>query len=260
MMNPLNKPEKSNNSYEKSEPITILKRSNLQEFPERLSGFIVLINKPANWTSFDVVKKIRHIVRVKKVGHSGTLDPFATGLLLLGVGKGTRQLNALSALSKSYRALIRLGVETDTYDRTGTIAAEKEVRIADMETIERAVQEMSGEIIQIPPMYSAKKKNGRRLYKLARQGVQVERDAVPVTIHRVKILNWQAPLLELFLHVSKGTYIRAYAHDLGKKLGTGAHLADLERLAINRFHLSESLTIKEFETFWRQRGLSVVWK
>lgn len=237
----------------------ILRKNNTSDFPKEISGFVVLINKAAGWTSFDVVKKIRNIVRVKKVGHAGTLDPFATGLMLVGLGKATKQLTQFSALSKSYRAVIQFGVQTDSYDRTGKIIAENEISGLKAEAIENAVRSMSGEIDQIPPMYSAKKKDGVRLYKLARKNIQVERQAVPVTIHRAEILDWQLPFLEMFLDVSKGTYIRSYAFDLGNQLGVGALLYELERVSIDTFCIDESFSIEEFESFWKQQGPGVVW-
>lgn len=239
--------------------LTVL-QNNSTELPEEIQGLIVLINKPSGWTSFDVVKKIRNTVRVKKAGHSGTLDPFAEGLMLIGIGKGTKQLTALSALSKSYRAVIQFGVETDSYDRTGTITAENDTSGLSLDAVEKVLQTMSGEIEQTPPMFSAKKKDGIRLYKLARKNIEVERKAVRITIHDVKILDWQPPLLEILLDVSKGTYIRSYAHDLGRKLGVGASLKELERLTIDRYNLEDSFTIQEFIEFWKSHGPGVKWK
>lgn len=220
----------------------------------------MLINKAPDWTSFDVVKKIRNIVRVKKVGHSGTLDPFASGLLLVGVGRGTKELTRLSALSKTYRAVIRFGRQSDTYDRTGKISAEKDISALTEQAIAGAVHSMSGKIMQIPPMYSARRKNGVRLYKLARKNIEVERRPVEVSIERADILKWQAPFLEMLLQVSKGTYIRSYAFDLGTLLGVGALLQELERVSIDNFHLNDSFSLEEFEKFWKRQGSDIVWK
>jgi len=240
--------------------LMVLQKNNCTELPEEIQGLVVLINKPADWTSFDVVKKIRNIVRGKKTGHSGTLDPFAEGLMLIGIGRGTKQLADLSALSKSYRAVVQFGVETDSYDCTGNITAENDPGGLDQQAIENALQSMRGEIEQVPPMFSAKKQNGVRLYKLARKNIEIERKAVKVTIHDVKIINWQPPDLELLLDVSKGTYIRSYAHDLGQKLGPGASLKELERLTIDKYKLEDSFAIREFEAFWKDRGAGVKWK
>ena len=237
----------------------ILEKNKPADFSTTSSGFVVLIDKEESWTSFDVVKKIRNITRVKKVGHAGTLDPFATGLMLVGLGKATKELSRLSALSKSYRALIRFGVETDSYDRTGKVVAERDCGGLSLEKIEQRVHAMRGEIEQTPPMYSAKKKNGVRLYKLARKNIEVERQPVTVTIHRVQILKWQAPFLEIDLDVSKGTYVRSYAYDLGRALGVGAVLHELRRTAIDQFRVEDSFKMVEFEAFWKQRGSDIAW-
>ncbi len=213
---------------------------------------VVLINKPENWTSFDVVNKIRRALKIKKVGHAGTLDPFATGLLIVGLGKGTRALQEFMNLEKEYRALIKLGVETDTYDVTGKLVREQSVEHLTITDVERVVSEMQGEILQTPPMFSAKKVNGVPLYKLARKGKTVERKPQKVTVFRANILDWQPPLLEMELKVSKGTYIRSYAHDLGKKLGVGGCLQKLERTAIGDFTVQQSFELDAFIEFWKQ--------
>jgi len=210
------------------------------------SGFIILIHKEQNWTSFDVVKKLRNVLKVKKVGHGGTLDPFATGLMLIGAGKGTKALTELSGLSKQYRAKIRFGIVTDTYDRTGEVIEENETGPLTLKGVERAVETFKGEIMQQPPMYSAKKVNGVRLYKLARKNIEVERQPQAVQIYDAQILDWQNPYLLIDLNVSKGTYIRSYAYDLGKTLGVGGCLEELERTAIDRYKLEDSFTVSKF--------------
>ncbi len=217
-----------------------------------LAGCVVLIHKPEDWTSFDVVKKIRSALRIKKVGHGGTLDPFATGLMLIGLGRGTRELGRLSGLSKVYRAEIRFGAETDTYDRTGTIVKETDCTSLRIEAIKKVVAEMSGEIQQVPPMYSAKRVNGVRLYKLARKKVEVEREAQTVQIFNAQIETWDSPVLRMTLHVSKGTYIRSYAHDLGQKLHCGAYLNQLQRTSIEQYRLEDSFTIEEFIATYKE--------
>ncbi len=216
------------------------------------AGCVALIHKPEDWTSFDVVKKIRSALRIKKIGHGGTLDPFATGLMLIGIGKGTKELGRLSGLSKVYRAEICFGAETDTYDRTGTVVNEADCTHLSFEAIQKAVAEMSGKIRQVPPMYSAKRVNGVRLYKLARKNVEVEREAQTVQIFKADIEAWDKPILRMTLHVSKGTYIRSYAHDLGQKLGCGAYLNQLQRTAIEQYRLEDSFTIGKFIATYKE--------
>ncbi|MGD9487926.1 MAG: tRNA pseudouridine(55) synthase TruB [Calditrichaceae bacterium] len=232
--------------------IPILKKNSVMSGDGLEKGFLVLINKEENWTSFDAVKKIRNYLKVKKVGHAGTLDPFATGLLIIGVGKGTKMMADLSGLSKTYRALIKFGIETDTYDRTGNIVRETATDHLELSGIESAIQKMTGNLEQVPPMYSAKKVNGQTLYKLARKGVEIERKPVNITIHEARLLSWENPLLSLDLNVSKGTYIRSYAHELGEILGVGACLEELERSSIGQYKLEDSFTINEFIGYWKE--------
>jgi tRNA pseudouridine55 synthase len=236
--------------------IPVLARNNLRIDAFGYDSCLALIDKDTDWTSFDVVNKIRRITGFKKAGHAGTLDPFATGLLLIGLGKATKELSRLSGLSKTYEASIRFGEETDTYDRTGQIVGTASADGLTAGQIEAAVRQMSGEIMQLPPMYSAKKIDGVRLYKLARKNQQVERPAVAVTIHEAQILSWEKPVLQIRLKVSKGCYIRSYAHDLGQALGCGAHVAELRRTAIDEFSVGDSLKITEFVTFWRNKDLT----
>ena len=234
--------------------IPVLSKVNTALLPDKEEGFVVLIHKEADWTSFDVVKKIRSFLRVKKVGHAGTLDPFATGLLMIGVGKGTKRLQEFSGLDKSYRAVIYFGIETDSYDRTGEIVGRTDTSTLSGQEVEKAVAGLRGEILQRPPMFSAKKINGVRLYKLARKKKEVPREPVAVHIYKSDIISWKRPLLTLDLTVSKGTYIRSYAHDLGQRLGTGAHLQELTRTAIGPYQQEEAFTINEFIKFWDQAG------
>jgi tRNA pseudouridine55 synthase len=232
--------------------IPVLQKTNPLRKSELSNAFAVLINKDETWTSFDVVNKIRSFLKIKKVGHAGTLDPFATGLLIIGVGKGTKTLQEFSSLPKCYQPVIRFGIETDTLDKTGKITVEKIVANLTLEMIEKAVENLIGEIKQIPPMYCAKKINGKRLYKLARNKKEVERKPVKVTIHRADIVRWDPPLLKMDMKVSKGTYIRSYADDLGKNLGCGAHLEDLKRTAIGPYKLEDSYTLHEFMNYWSE--------
>jgi len=230
--------------------IPILQKDNSYSAAHLVDGFIVLINKSEKWSSFDVVRKVRNITRIKKVGHSGTLDPFATGLMILGAGRGTKMMTELIGRSKSYRACIQIGTETDTYDCTGQIVHTRQHLDLTVEQVSETVLELTGKLDQVPPMFSAKKKDGKPLYKLARKGISVERKPVPVEIFESKILSWNQPYLTLDLKVSKGTYIRSYAHDLGERLGTGAHLKTLHRMTIDPYNVEESYTIEEFQSWW----------
>jgi len=230
----------------------ILKKDHLPAAQELQDGFLTLINKAPGWTSFDVVNKLRRVMKIKKVGHGGTLDPFAEGLLVLGAGRATKELGQLSGRDKRYRALIHFGRTTDSYDVTGTVLSETDTQGLGLSQIESALHELSGEILQTPPMYSAKKVNGQRLYRLARKNKEVERQAVAVSIYEVRIIDWQPPFLEVDLLVSKGTYIRSYAHDLGQRLQVGAYLKALRRTAVGSFTLEESFTVPEFIDLWNR--------
>ncbi len=215
-------------------------------------GFLVLINKPVDWTSFDVCKKIRNIVSVKKVGHTGTLDPFATGLLLIGVGRGTKMMSTFVDSTKGYEAEIQFGLATDTFDITGEVTKELKDFDLSLNQIEDGLQKFSGTIKQKPPMYSAKKVQGKALYKYARKGIEIERKEQLVNIFEVLISKWEKPLLNLELHVSKGTYVRSYAHDLGLELKIPAVLKNLKRTLIDDYHLKDSFTIDQFSDFWEK--------
>ena len=155
-------------------------------------------------------------------------------------------------LVKNYEATIRFGVETDSYDRTGEIVRTMNTNAIDMYDIKQNIEEMTGEIEQLPPMYSAKKVNGQRLYKLARQNKEVERKPVNITVYRAEIMNWETPFLKMKLRVSKGTYIRSYAHDLGKRIGCGAHLSELRRTAIGSYNVENAFRIPEFIEYWNR--------
>jgi len=216
------------------------------------NGFLVLIDKPLDWTSFDVCKKIRNITGIKKVGHAGTLDPFATGLLLIGVGRGTKMMYLFNDSTKRYEAEIQFGLATDTYDITGSVTEEKKNFNLDFDQIGQALEKFSGQIQQVPPMYSAKKIKGKALYKYARKGIEIERKEQTINIFEVQIRKWQKPFLELELHVSKGTYIRSYANDLGIELEIPAVLKNLKRTMIEDYHLQDSFTIDQFGAFWNK--------
>ncbi len=196
-----------------------------------INGFLG-IDKPATWTSQDVVGWVRKRFGIKKVGHTGTLDPMATGVLILCLGAYTRFSSHVTGRDKRYRAAVRLGIATDSLDADGAVVARSEDIPTDRAKIEAAVAIFKGEIAQVPPMYSAIRMGGRRLYELARKGVEVEREARPVHIYKLEITSYRPPLLHLDVHCSKGTYIRSLADDIGKRLGCGAHLSELRRTAV----------------------------
>ncbi len=235
--------------------VPVLKKGSDLTKDDLPEGFLVLIDKPVDWTSFDVCKKIRNTTGVKKVGHAGTLDPFATGLLLVGVGKGTKMMSMFSEASKKYNALIEFGLETDSYDITGKTVITMEEFELDHKKILEQVKNFSGEIEQTPPMFSAKKVKGKALYKYARKGIEIERKAVKVNILESIINSWERPLLRMQLHVSKGTYIRSYAHDIGQALDVPAVLKELQRTQIDNLLLEDSFSIEQFCTFWAKEVL-----
>ena len=233
------------------------------------NGKVLNINKPEGWTSFDVVKKIRSTIRVKKVGHAGTLDPFATGVLLVCTGRATKQVEDLMQLDKEYVAELELGKTTDSFDRTGKILSETEVgQLTETEIqdvcaqfarfllqtgrIQDVCAQFEGETLQTPPMYSALKINGQRLYELARKGITVERRPRKINIYRLDVLNMEIPSVTVRVVCSRGTYVRALAHDIGERLGCGAYLKALVRSRIGSYRLADAMTIEEFTTYYRQ--------
>ena len=202
---------------------------------------IILIDKNEDETSFDIVKKIRGILKVKKVGHAGTLDPFATGLLLVLVGQGTKLAPYLMPESKKYRATIQLGVETDTQDPTGRIIRTMDVPEFESEYIHNKAMEFIGEIEQVLPIFSAINYKGKRAYDLARKGIKVELKRRTVKIHYIKIISIDIPNVTVEISCSSGTYIRSLASDIGKQLGTVAHLKALRRLSSGPFEVEDGL-------------------
>jgi tRNA pseudouridine55 synthase len=202
------------------------------------------LNKPAGPTSHDVVARVRRLTHLSRVGHAGTLDPPATGVLLIGIGKGTKLIQFLHAYRKTYRATLRLGIRTDTHDATGRVIAEQAVGQLTTEEITAVLGAFQGHIAQIPPMYSALKWQGQRLYTLARQGIEVERQARPVHIVRLVLVDRTADCLMLEVECSGGTYIRVLADDIGQRLGCGAHLCALTRTAVGPHSLAQALTLE----------------
>jgi tRNA pseudouridine55 synthase len=209
------------------------------------AGEILLLNKPLDWTSFDVVKKVRNTIRVKKVGHAGTLDPLATGLLILCTGKYTKRIDEIQGQEKEYTGIIRLGETTPSYDRETEVTETRDISHLAQESINQAAQSFVGTIEQVPPIYSAVQVDGKRAYDLARKGKEVELKPRSVTIDAFDITSINGPEVEFRVVCSKGTYIRSLAHDLGQKLGVGAHLSKLERTRIGEYKLEDALTIDD---------------
>jgi len=207
---------------------------------------LLLIDKPAGLTSFDVVRQVRRFCRTKKVGHAGTLDPLATGVLPVAVGDGTKILQFLLAEDKSYRATLRFGITTDTLDAEGQVLQQRPVPADILERLESVCDLFRGDIEQIPPMYSALKKDGVPLYKLARKGQTVEREPRQVRVDRLEIISCHLPELTIEVDCSKGTYIRTLAADLGEALYCGAHLTELRRLRCGHYLLADIITLEEF--------------
>jgi tRNA pseudouridine55 synthase len=220
---------------------------------------ILIIHKPSGWTSHDVVARVRNIVGQRKVGHAGTLDPLATGVLVVCLGQATRVAEYLMNHDKVYQARIRLGIATDTYDAEGQVTRQAEVVDITRDQVERELGNMVGLIDQTPPMYSAIKHRGTPLYRLARSGQEVARKPRKVDIKQILVLDWALPDVVLRIHCSKGTYVRALAHDLGERLGCGAHLADLLRTASGRFTLTDAVSLQELEEAFSQgRGSDLI--
>lgn len=205
---------------------------------------LLLVDKPEGPTSHDMVEIARRLIGVRRVGHAGTLDPLASGLMLLCVGWATRLAEYLTALPKTYRAVIRLGERTETDDRTGTVTARSEAwRAVEAGQVRRALQQQLGEVEQLPPVYSAKKVAGRRAYVLARAGAAPELQAQRVRISRLSLSEIALPSLTVEVECSSGTYIRAVARDLGEALGVGAHLTSLRRLRVGPFDVADAIEL-----------------
>ncbi|QPC81566.1 tRNA pseudouridine(55) synthase TruB [Phototrophicus methaneseepsis] len=220
------------------------------------------INKPTGMTSHDVVARVRRILRAatgsKKVGHAGTLDPMATGVLVLCLQQATRLSEYAMRSTKVYRAEVHFGITTDSYDAEGAITAERDASHLTQAEVEAALLPFIGDIDQVPPMYSAIKKDGKKLYELARQGKSVEVEARPVTIHHIVLVRWQAPKATLLVTCSPGTYIRSLAYDLGEQLGVGAHLSGLVRERSGGFNLANAVSLDDLleDEDWQRHIIS----
>jgi len=206
---------------------------------------IINLDKPKGMTSQEAVTFVKRTLRVKKAGHAGTLDPLATGVLLILLGEATKVARFLSDLDKEYISKIKLGERTDTLDSEGNIIEKRDVPDIPKGQIEAVLSRFLGKIRQVPPMYSALKHSGRPLYELARKGIEVERKERPVNIYNIRLLSLNLPYLEIAISCSKGTYIRTLADDIGMALGTGAHIVELRRTSIGGFNIEDSLKIND---------------
>ena len=206
---------------------------------------ILVVNKPAGITSHDVVGFVRRKFNMRRVGHAGTLDPMATGVLIVLLGKSTKLFDKFVAFDKAYRATLRLGLKTTTADIMGKVLEEKPYAGIDQAQMEEVFKRFTGDIEQMPPMVSAVKYQGERLYKLARQGKQVQRTARKVRIDELKLLRFGLPDVEFFMACSKGTYVRQFAEDVGDVLGCGACICQIQRIKVGPFDISQSVTLED---------------
>jgi len=213
---------------------------------------VLVIDKHQGVTSFDIVRQVRRLCKVRRVGHAGTLDPLATGVLPVAVGWSTRLVEYMMAGDKSYQATMKMGAFTDTQDSEGQILEEKDWQHVDRAAFDHAILGFVGDIEQLPPMYSALKKDGKPLYQLARQGIEVERQLRPVHITSLVIDDFAPPFVTFTVHCSKGTYVRTLCHDLGLKLNCGAHMTALRRLSCGTFDTTVSYTLEELQELVEQ--------
>lgn len=228
--------------------IPVVRKGELSHFNPVVAkeqGALLLVDKPQGWTSFDVVAKTRNTLGIKKVGHAGTLDPMATGLLILCLGKATKLADKIQATEKEYTGTIRFGATTATEDAEAEEENHRPFDHLNHERISEAAASFIGESEQIPPMFSARKVGGTRLYKLARQGKEIERPAKLISIYEIQITKIELPYVDFRVVCSKGTYIRSLARDLGKVLGTGAYLSALRRTRSGPFHINDGIEIEE---------------
>ena len=212
---------------------------------------IINIDKPIGWSSFDVVKKIKNITKHKKVGHGGTLDPFASGVLIIGTESDTKELTGITNSDKTYEAQLELGITTNTLDTEGEIVDTKQVPELDSDMIRSVLNKFLGKQKQKPPMYSAKKYKGVRLYKLARKNIEVERKDVDISIHNIELVDYNKNIVRFVVECSKGTYVRVLGKDIAKKLDTVGYLSALKRTKVGDFLISDSLSIDGFQDQWK---------
>ena len=212
---------------------------------------IINIDKPTGWTSFDIVKKVKRITGHKKVGHGGTLDPFASGVLILGTQNDTKRLSEIAKSNKSYRAEILLGTKTNTLDPEGEIIDEKPIPQLNEHKVLKILRTFKGRQKQMPPMFSAKKHKGTRLYKLARKNIEVDRPKVNIEISDISLVNFSKYKIIFNVCCSKGTYIRVLGSDIAEKLGTVGYLINLKRTRVGNYFIKDSKSIKIFEKSWK---------
>lgn len=227
----------------------------MYQFMSTPTGYI-LTNKPEDWTSHDVVGYLRRVTGIKKIGHAGTLDPFATGLLIVGIGReATKHLDTFKDLYKQYKATMVLGATSSTYDKTGALHTIPNIHLPSKQVLQDVLERYKGPQEQIPPMYSAKKIKGKKLYELARKGIEVQRAPHHITITELELISYNDNKITLSCTVSPGTYIRSLVHDIGQTMQTGAYCETLERTAIGPYTVSEAIFPKEITTENWQRYL-----
>ena len=212
---------------------------------------ILNLNKPIGWTSFDVVKKIRGIVKEKKVGHGGTLDPFAEGVLILGTSKDTKNLTAITQMDKEYETVIKIGETRGTLDTESEVTLRKNIPILNRTLIKDILESFLGKTLQTPPMFSAKKVNGKRLYTLARKNIVIERDPVEINIKKISLLSFTKDSISISVTCSKGTYIRVLGKDIAERLNTVGYLTNLTRTRVGSYLIKDSLSIEQLEDKWK---------
>ena len=209
------------------------------------------INKPVDWSSFDVVKKIKNITKHKKVGHGGTLDPFASGVLIIGTEKDTKSLSSITNSDKTYEAEIELGKVTNTLDTEGEVVREMPIPMMESKNIESTLHSFMGKQKQIPPMFSAKKHNGIRLYKLARMGKEIDREDIDIFISDIGLIDFNSNSIKFSVECSKGTYVRVLGKDIAERLGTVGYLTELTRTKVGDHLIDDSLSIELFQNKWK---------
>ena len=210
-------------------------------------GKVLLIDKPLEWTSYDVIRKLRKIINIKKIGHAGTLDPLATGLLIVCTGKFTKKINEYMAQEKEYTGTITLGAVTPTYDRESEPVNKKSLEGITEEMIKEKTKEFTGEILQTPPIHSAIKQNGKPVYLMARKGIDVILEPRKITIKEFEITQIDLPVISFKVVCTTGTYIRSLANDFGLALGCGGYLSELRRTRIGNFKVEDAMTMEEFK-------------
>ncbi len=234
----------------------ITKKTKPEDELDFTAGEVILIDKEKGFTSFDVVKKIRNLIRVKKVGHAGTLDPAATGLLIVNTGKMTKEIYKYQDLNKTYSGKIEIGKATPTMDSESQAIEELSIDGIDKEKIISVRDSFLGESLQIPPMFSALKYKGKPLYKLARKGTEVEREPRKIRIEKFDLTNVDLPEINFLIECTKGTYIRVIADDFGKRMNNAAYLKELRREKIGDISVTNALKINEFEELIRNRSIA----